>query len=508
MACARACSPGGSCCSTSGGAGCPSDPSLPSPTAHSVSGKPLRRSGPRRAASAVGCRQCPQQTAEEPAAQGQTRPSGDLDGRDQKGGAGRLRRLCRDLRDQVRQGGRVPRKGPRRTARLLRFSRRALEALTDHEPNREHVRDDPPSHGALERLPVEQDRARPDFQAGPGRREELATARRSSPLAEGDPRYHVHQWDRGRQPRRSTRCRLTPPVTNFRQYLPALYRKVQIGGGRRRSAPLSRRTSAQWLVLHVRCWFTPEQHRLKNLALSPCGEYDTAHVTRSACCATRFCHEPTRASLGQRSGMPSLCLSYDEDQMTTRNDTNDQTKAADEAARTARTVTDEAARVGEQTARASADLARRSTETARETFQAGLDTANETFRRMTDQVNQVLGFNGPQAEELTRQVSQNLQAVSQASTVLARGAQEVSHEVFGLVQDRAQQNADAVNRIVKTRSVQDFVAVQSELVRDGIWQVIEINKRIAEVSLRIAEEAARIIETQANQNAKQVRRAA
>ena len=195
--------------------------------------------------------------------------------------------------------------------------------------------------------------------------------------------------------------------------------------------------------------------------------------------------------------------------MATPNDTNDQSKAADEAAHTARTVTDEAARVGEQTARAGADLARRSTETARDTVQTGLNTATQTtFQRMTDQFNQVLGFNGPQAEELSRQVSQNLQAVSQASTVLARGAQEVSHEVFGLVQDRAQQNVDAVNRIVRTRSVQDFVAVQSELVRDGIWQVIEINKRIAEVSLRIAEEAARIIETQANQNAKQVRRAA
>jgi hypothetical protein len=36
------------------------------------------------------------------------------------------------------------------------------------------------------------------------------------------------------------------------------------------------------------------------------------------------------------------------------NSTNDQNKAADEAARTARTVTDEAARVGEQTARAGA----------------------------------------------------------------------------------------------------------------------------------------------------------
>ena len=51
--------------------------------------------------------------------------------------------------------------------------------------------------------------------------------------------------------------------------------------------------------------------------------------------------------------------------MATRND-NDQTKAADEAARTARTVTDEAARVGEQTARAGADLVNRGTETARD----------------------------------------------------------------------------------------------------------------------------------------------
>ena len=54
-------------------------------------------------------RQRPEQAAEEPASESQTRASGDLDGRDQKGGAGRLRRLRRDLRGQVRQGGRVPR---------------------------------------------------------------------------------------------------------------------------------------------------------------------------------------------------------------------------------------------------------------------------------------------------------------------------------------------------------------------------------------------------------------
>src|SRR5215217_1337126 len=181
--------------------------------------------------------------------------------------------------------------------------------------------------------------------------------------------------------------------------------------------------------------------------------------------------------------------------------------AADEAARTARTVTDEAGRVGEQTARAGADVFRRGTETARDNLQSGLHTATQSFQRINDQFTQALGFNGPQAEELARRSSQNLQAVSQASSVLARGFQEVSHEVLGLVQDRMTKNIDGLSRLAGCRSVQDFVAVQSDLVRDGLQQVIDTNKRVAEVSVRIADEAARSIQ-RAQGNAHQPRRAA
>ena len=182
--------------------------------------------------------------------------------------------------------------------------------------------------------------------------------------------------------------------------------------------------------------------------------------------------------------------------------------ATNEAARTVRTAADQAAKVGEQTARAGADAFRHSTETARDTFQSGLNTAAQSFQRATDQFTQVLGFNGPHSEELARRSSQNFEAVSQASSVLVKGAQDVSREWLGLAQERIRTNLEAVNRIAGCRSVQDVLTVQSDLVRDNLQQAIDTSRRVAELSVRVANEAAQTIQAQVDKNTDRVQRAA
>ena len=200
--------------------------------------------------------------------------------------------------------------------------------------------------------------------------------------------------------------------------------------------------------------------------------------------------------------------------MATRNDPKDKInktadagrRAAEEAAHVTSAAADEAARVGEQTARAGVEVFRRGAETARDTMQASFDAAQQNVQHVTDQFTQMLGFTGPQSEEISRRSSESLQAVIEASTVLAQGAQEVSQQLFDFVQGQLQRNLDAVNRIARSRSVQDVMAVQSELVRENLQQVIDTNRRVAELSARVADEAARTIQTRASSSAGQARR--
>src|SRR3954447_14541183 len=115
------------------------------------------------------------------------------------------------------------------------------------------------------------------------------------------------------------------------------------------------------------------------------------------------------------------------------------------------------------------DINREQIEQARDTMGSGLNSTVLTFRRAADQFTQVLGLAGPQAEELAERSSQNIEALSQASNILVKGAQEFSREWFELMQERMRKNIDAMNRLASCHSLQDFVTVQSDIARD--WEL-------------------------------------
>jgi hypothetical protein len=120
-----------------------------------------------------------------------------------------------------------------------------------------------------------------------------------------------------------------------------------------------------------------------------------------------------------------------------------------------------AARVADEASHAGADMARRGAESARQGFESGLNSTVHTFHRATEQFTKVLGFAGPQPEELARKSSQNIEAVSQATTVLAKGAQEISRECFELMRERVAKNHNRrvhVAGLDKPRIVQVWVS--------------------------------------------------
>ena len=182
--------------------------------------------------------------------------------------------------------------------------------------------------------------------------------------------------------------------------------------------------------------------------------------------------------------------------------------AVGEAPGVTHAVIDEAAQVSEQAACASVDGFKHETEMAQDRLKMGLNTVTQSFQRMTDQFTQMLGSNGSESEEQSRRASQNLQAVTQASTVLMRGAREVLQELIGLVQDRMVRRVEGLNQMAGCRSVRAFVAAQSELMRDNLQLAIDTNRRIAALSVRIADEAASAIQAQADNRMDHARRVA
>lgn len=131
---------------------------------------------------------------------------------------------------------------------------------------------------------------------------------------------------------------------------------------------------------------------------------------------------------------------------------------------------------------------REATDRAEDVLKTGMQSA----QRVAEEFGRVLGV-GDQNEHLTRQATENLAAITETGSVLMRGFQDVSREWLELTRERLRKNAEGMTKLTQCRTLPDLAAVQSDLARDKLNQIIDLTRRIAERSMQVGDEAAKTI---------------
>jgi phasin family protein len=165
--------------------------------------------------------------------------------------------------------------------------------------------------------------------------------------------------------------------------------------------------------------------------------------------------------------------------------------AAEAAARPVKEV----AKAAEAAAQASSEILRSQAETAQSAVSTGLQASVRGFEGLAQGWTRMFGLTTP-STELAETSSRNLQAVSQASTALARGAQDASKAWMELTQKTARTNIEALGHLAQARSFHELIAAQTSYVRDSLEQAIAGGEQIARVSSDAIREATRAIHPQ------------
>jgi len=170
-------------------------------------------------------------------------------------------------------------------------------------------------------------------------------------------------------------------------------------------------------------------------------------------------------------------------------------KAAENAARKmgeeTRRATRMASEAGAGAVRASVELTECNAQTMQDVWQSGTKIASNLTELSMAQVGRVLGMGGDTAEQATEQVSRNMECILQSGIVLTDGMRNASRGWMEFAQRGMKHNLDRMEALTRSRSLQEYLAAHSDLVRHNLEEFIHSARRIAELSLRAAEEAAR-----------------
>lgn len=143
----------------------------------------------------------------------------------------------------------------------------------------------------------------------------------------------------------------------------------------------------------------------------------------------------------------------------------------------------------ERTACAGAEAARRNAENMSQTWRSSSDAASRIAERSMDQFSKMFGFSSDTARRTLQRSSGNLQALIESTTIVAGGLQNVSGEWMRFAQSRFEDNLDHFDELMGCRTLQDCLALQTEMVRDNFEALLQSVRRASELSTRLADDA-------------------
>lgn len=160
------------------------------------------------------------------------------------------------------------------------------------------------------------------------------------------------------------------------------------------------------------------------------------------------------------------------------------------------------------TARVGDDTARTVTRTMQQAMENSLGLWSELARRSTGQAVQMFGRPEGEVQGLSERVADNLRTLTQSNAAMAQSLQDVSREWLERSQKRLQTNLEGLNALARCRSMNDFVNIQSSLIRDNLEQTVDNGRRMAELTMELANQATRSAVTEVEQLAKRTDQAA
>ncbi|BBB99747.1 MULTISPECIES: phasin family protein [Bradyrhizobium] len=178
-------------------------------------------------------------------------------------------------------------------------------------------------------------------------------------------------------------------------------------------------------------------------------------------------------------------------------------RAAEQTSRTGQAAADQtahvgqgAAQAGEETARSTSDFLKQNLETVQNAWRIGLEATTLAVGRSTEQLGRTLGVSGEgvqQAKKATERSARNAQKILSTSNAAAKVMNGISEEYSQMVRHQVGKNMDYISELWTSRTPQEFVAAQSDIVRESVEIALEGSRRIADLSLKVAEETGKQI---------------